>query len=59
MTMLQTIEGSILEIRGVPAILDSTVAALYEVETFKPYDLIMETAKMLDNKVIRLFLFRK
>ena len=33
MTMLQTIEDSIIEIRGVPAILDSDVAALYEVET--------------------------
>jgi hypothetical protein len=31
--MLQTIESSILEIQGVPAILDSDVAALYEVET--------------------------
>jgi hypothetical protein len=33
MTMLQTIEDSIIEIRGVPAILDGDVAALYEVET--------------------------
>ena len=31
--MLQKIESSILEIRGVPVILDSDVAALYEVET--------------------------
>ena len=31
--MLQTIEDSIIEIRGIPAILDSDVAALYEVET--------------------------
>ena len=31
--MLQTIENKILEIRGVPVILDSDVAALYEVET--------------------------
>jgi len=31
--MLQIIENSIIEIRGVPAILDSDVAALYEVET--------------------------
>ena len=31
--MLQTIENSIIEIRGIPAILDSDVAALYEVET--------------------------
>jgi len=33
MSMLQTIENSIIEIRGIPAILDSDVAALYEVET--------------------------
>ena len=33
MTILQTIESSIIEIRGVPAILDCDVAALYEVET--------------------------
>jgi len=33
MTMLQTIEHSIIEIRGVPTILDADVAALYEVET--------------------------
>ena len=33
MTLLQNIENSIIEIRGVPAILDSDVAALYEVET--------------------------
>ena len=33
MTVLQTIENKILEIRGVPVILDSDVAALYEVET--------------------------
>ena len=33
MTMLQIIEDSIIEIQGVPAILDSDVAALYEVET--------------------------
>jgi hypothetical protein len=33
MTMLQKIENSILEIRGVPVILDGDVAALYEVET--------------------------
>ena len=31
--MLQIIEDSIIDIRGVPAILDSDVAALYEVET--------------------------
>jgi len=31
--MLQIIEDSIIEIQGVPAILDSDVAALYEVET--------------------------
>jgi len=31
--MLQTIENSIIEIRGVPTILDADVAALYEVET--------------------------
>ena len=33
MTMLQTIEDSIIELQGVPAILDCDVAALYEVET--------------------------
>ena len=33
MTILQTIENSIIEIRGVPVILDSDVAALYDVET--------------------------
>ena len=33
MTILQTIENCIVEIQGVPAILDSDVAALYEVET--------------------------
>ncbi len=33
MSMLQTIESRILEIRGVPAILDSDVAVFYGVET--------------------------
>ncbi len=33
MTTLQVIENSIIEIRGVPTILDGDVAALYEVET--------------------------
>jgi len=33
MTTLQTIEDRVIEIRDVPAILDSDVAALYEVET--------------------------
>ena len=33
MTILQAIENSIIEIQGVPAILDGDVAALYEVET--------------------------
>jgi len=33
MTTLQTIENSIIEIQGVPVILDGDVAALYEVET--------------------------
>ena len=33
MTMLQTIENNIIEIRNVPAILDGDVAALYGVET--------------------------
>jgi len=33
MTILKTIEDRIVEIQGVPAILDSDVAALYEVET--------------------------
>jgi len=33
MTTLQVIENSIVEIQGVPVILDSDVAALYEVET--------------------------
>ncbi|MCL2305727.1 MAG: ORF6N domain-containing protein [Planctomycetaceae bacterium] len=32
-TTLQTIENSIIEIQGVPTILDADVAALYEVET--------------------------
>jgi len=33
MSILPTIENKIIEIRGVPAILDSDVAALYKVET--------------------------
>jgi len=33
MTTLQVIENSIIEIQGVPTILDADVAALYEVET--------------------------
>ena len=33
MSILPIIENKIIEIRGVPAILDSDVAALYEVET--------------------------
>ena len=33
MSILPTIENKIIEIRGVPAILDSDVATLYEVET--------------------------
>ena len=33
MSILPTIENKIIEIRGIPAILDSDVAALYEVET--------------------------
>ena len=33
MTILQAIENSIIEIQGVPAILDGDIAALYEVET--------------------------
>ena len=33
MNMLQTIENSVLEIRGTPVILDSDVAAFYGVET--------------------------
>ena len=32
MTMLQTIENSIIEIRGVPTILDNHVATLYGIE---------------------------
>jgi len=35
MTVLQIIEDCIIEIQGVPAILDSDVAALYEVETMR------------------------
>ena len=67
MTMLQTIEDSIIEIRGVPAILDSTVAALYEVETMRineavknnpdkfPKGYVLELSKEEKRKVIENF----
>jgi len=66
-TMLQIIEDSIIEIRGVPAILDSVVAALYEVETRElaqavknnpdkfPAGYILELSKQEKDKVIKIF----
>ena len=67
MTMLQTIEDSIIEIRGTPAILDSDVATLYEVETRElaqavknnpdkfPAGYILELSKQEKNEVIKNF----
>ena len=65
--MLQIIEDSIIEIRGVPAILDCDVAALYEVETRElaqavknnpdkfPVGYILELSKQEKNEVIKIF----
>ena len=67
MTMLQTIEDSIIELQGVPAILDSDVAALYEVETRElaqavknnpdkfPVGYILELSKQEKKEVIKNF----
>jgi len=67
MTMLQIIEDSIIEIRGVPAILDSDVAVLYEVETRElaqavknnpdkfPAEYILELSKQEKDEVIKIF----
>jgi hypothetical protein len=67
MTMLQKIENSIIEIRGVPAILDADVAALYEVETMRineavknnpnkfPKGYVLELSKEEKRKVIENF----
>jgi len=67
MTMLQTIEDKIIDIRGIPAILDSDVAALYEVETMRvneavknnpdkfPDGYILELSKEEKRKVIENF----
>ena len=65
--MLQIIEDTIIEIRGVPAILDSDVAALYGVETMRineavknnpdkfPEGYVIELSKEEKRKVIENF----
>ena len=65
--MLQKIESSIIEIRGVPAILDVDVAALYKVETMRvneavknnpdkfPKGYVLELNKEEKRKVIENF----
>ena len=67
MSMLQIIEDTIIEIRGVPAILDSDVAALYGVETMRineavknnpdkfPGGYVIELSKEEKRKVIENF----
>jgi len=67
MTMLQKIENCIIEIRGVPAILDADVSALYEVETMRineavknnpdkfPKGYVLELSKAEKQKVIEIF----
>ena len=67
MTMLQKIENSIIEIQGVPAILDADVAALYKVETMRineavknnpdkfPKGYVLELSKEEKRKVIENF----